>query len=452
MRANIMKTEIILPKKVEVFMEVFRKGGFQIYAVGGGVRNALLGRSSYNWDFTTNATPTEILNLFKDNSSYDNKFGTVAIMVEDTPYEVTPFRKESNFTDRRRPDKIEWADTIEEDLKRRDFTINAIGYDGTKIIDPEGGVDDIGKKLVRSVGAPEVRFQEDALRLMRAIRIATELGFTIEESTRNAISTNAPLINEVSGERIRDEFFKILKNENAFDGILLLKNTHILVQILPELDRCFEIPQKSPKRHHLYDVGTHCAMALKYCQSVDTLTRFATLIHDIGKAPTFKKDEKTELITFYNHEIVGAELAKEIAKRFRLSKKDSDKLITLVRFHMFTVNEKQTDKAIKRFIRNVGMENLDDILALRVADRLGSGAKLTSWRTELFKKRLVEVQKEPFKVTDLKINGKDVMTVLNIKPGPKVGQVLDSLFEMVEKGELKNKKKDLRLRLLSTTL
>ena len=189
-------------------------------------------------------------------------------------------------------------------------------------------------------------------------------------------------------------------------------------------------------------------MALKLCPSTDVITRFATLLHDIGKAPTFKKDADTELITFFNHEIIGAEMTNVIAKRLRLSTKEREKMVTLVRCHMFTVSEKQTDKAIRRFIKHVGKEYLLDILDLRIADRLGSGAKLTSWRTELFKKRLEEVQQEPFKVTDLKITGHDVMKILEIPPGPKIGQLLTQLFNDVVDGKLKNEKKDLTQRLL----
>lgn len=432
-------------------MEVFRKKKYQIYIVGGAVRDLILERNppagGINWDFTTNATPEEIQKLFP-NSFYHNTFGTVTVTVDDTPYEVTPFRKESDYTDHRHPEKVEWAKTIEEDLSRRDFTINALALSGaeglaSKIIDPYDGKKDIENKIIKTVGNPDKRFAEDALRLMRAVRFATELGFLIDNTTLDAIKKNAALIEKISAERVRDELFKIIASVNAADGILLLKNTGLLHFILPEVDGCFTIPQISPGRHHIYDVGTHLVMALKLCPSTDTITRLATLLHDIGKAPTFKKDEKTEMITFYNHEIVGGQMVETIAHRLRLSTKERKKLITLVRYHMFTVSELQTDKAIRRFIRQVGTEYLFDILDLRIADRLGSGAKLTSWRTELFKKRLEEVQKEPFKVTDLKINGNDVMKTLNIKPGPKIGEILDNIFKEVEEGKVKNEKSDL---------
>jgi len=436
-----------LPEAMKNIFSIFKKNGFEIYLVGGAVRDFLLGKNPKNFDFTTNATPKQIQSLFP-NSFYNNTYGTVSIPVEmeglsslqKTIIEITPFRKEEDYTDFRHPEKIEWAKTLEEDLARRDFTINAIAYDGKKIIDPYHGQKDLKEKILRCVGDPDKRFAEDALRLLRAIRFASQLGFLIEEKTRKAIEKNSQLITKISWERIRDEFLKILKSDHPADGILFLRNTGLLKYILPELDVCFSIPQKSPKRHHIYDVGTHLVMSLKHCPSKDEITRFATLIHDIGKAKTFKKDEKTGLITFYNHEVVGKKLAEKIAERFKLSSKQKEKLVSLVAYHQFTVSELQTDKAIRRFIRNVGKEYLLDMLDLRVADRLGSGAKATSWRLELFKKRLIEVQKEPFKITDLKVNGYDVMRILEIKPGPKVGEVLKYLFEKVVKKKLKNER------------
>jgi len=436
-----------LPEAIKNIFSIFKKNGFEIYLVGGAVRDFLLGKKPKNFDFTTNATPEKIQSLFP-NSFYNNTYGTVSVPleIEDLSYlqktivEITPFRKEKDYTDFRHPEKVEWAKTLEEDLARRDFTINAIAYDGKKIIDPYQGQKDLKEKIVCCVGNPDKRFSEDALRLLRAIRFASQFGFLIEEKTREAIVKNNYLITKISWERIRDEFLKILKSDHPAEGVLFLRNTGLLKYILPELDVCFSIPQKSPKRHHIYDVGTHLVMSLKYCHSKDEITRFATLIHDIGKAKTFKKDEKTGMITFYNHEIVGKKLAEKIAERFKLSSKQKEKLVRLVAYHQFTVSELQTDKAIRRFIRNVGKEYLLDMLDLRVADRLGSGAKASSWRLELFKKRLIEVQKEPFKITDLKVNGYDVMRILEIKPGPKVGEVLKYLFEKVVEKKLKNER------------
>jgi len=433
---------IKLPDEVMKLMDEFKKNNYQIFVVGGAVRDALLKKSVDNWDFTTNAIPDEIRKLFPD-SFYNNIYGTVSIPKDKIIFEITPFRKESNYSDSRHPEKIEWAKTIEEDLSRRDFTINAIAYDGKNIIDPYGGQKDLSNRLIKAVGDPDIRFNEDALRLLRAVRFTSQLGFLIEDTTRDSIQKNAGLITKISWERIRDEFLKILGGDHPSEGILFLKNTGLLSYILPEVDVCFAIPQKSPKRHHVYDVGTHLVMALKHCPSSDPITRFATLIHDIGKAKTFYKDEKTDLITFYNHEVVGKKQTEKIAERFKLSNKQKDKLITLVAEHQYTVSETQTDKAIRRFIRSVTKEYLQDMLDLRTGDRIGSGAKPTSWRNELFKKRLEEVQKQPFQIKDLKIDGNDVMKLLKIKPGPKIGSILKKLFDKVSEGKIKNEKQAL---------
>jgi len=217
-------------------------------------------------------------------------------------------------------------------------------------------------------------------------------------------------------------------------------------EVLPELEKAFGVEQKSPGRHHIYDVGTHSLMSLKMCKSQDPIVRFATLIHDIGKPQTFKKQENG-VITFYNHEMVSAKIAQSLAERLRFSNDEKQKLVNLVRWHQFTVDERQTDSAIRRFIRNVGLENVPDMLALRVADRLGGGARETSWRLEEFKKRLIEVQKQPFTVADLKIDGYDVMKALRLASGPKVGEVLNTLFTEVVEKKLENEKEALLARL-----
>jgi tRNA nucleotidyltransferase/poly(A) polymerase len=438
---------IKLPKEVLDLMQKFRENKFQIYLVGGAVRDALLNKKVDNWDFTTDANPEQIRKLFPD-SFYNNVYGTVSIPVETQNFvslqkivfEITPFRTESDYSDSRHPEKIEWAKTIEKDLSRRDFTINAIAYDGFKIIDPYEGQNDLKNKLIKAVGDPDIRFKEDALRLLRAVRFTSQLGFLIEEKTKESIQKNAGLITKISAERIRDEFLKILGGEHPSEGVLFLKNTGLLSLILPEVDICFNIPQKSPKRHHIYDVGTHLVMALKNCPSKDVITRFATLIHDIGKAETFHKDNKTGLITFYNHEVVSKRQAEKIADRFRLSNKQKDKLVILVGEHQFTVSENQTDKAVRRFIKNVTKEYLQDMLDLRTGDRIGSGATPTSWRTELFKKRLEEVQKQPFSIKDLKIDGNDVMKTLKMKPSKQIGEILKKLFDQVVEGKVKNER------------
>ena len=454
-----------LPKDAIEIIRTLKKAGFTAYAVGGSVRDIIMDRPTRGWDFASSATPEQILALFTD-SFYDNQFGTVGVKIKEKGlsaqagkrkkekeeakttdvYEITTFRSERGYADHRHPDTVSWGKTIEEDLSRRDFTINAIAYDGTDFVDPYDGRKDLENKAIRAVGNADDRFAEDALRMMRAVRIAAELGFTIEDTTRDAIIKNAQLLSEISKERIRDEFMKLMGAVFAADGILILKNTGILAFILPEFEPAFETPQKSPKRHHIYDVGTHSVMALKNAPTTDPIVRFATLIHDIGKPKTYRKDDYG-LITFYNHEVVGARIARVITERLRFSKKQTEKIITLIRWHQFSVDERQTDTAIRRFIRRVGKENLDEMLALRIGDRLGGGARETSWRLELFKNRLIDVQKQPFTVADLTIDGHDVMKEYACQPGPLVGKVLNALFAEVEKGTLANEREALILRM-----
>jgi len=426
-----------LPQPVMNFMQTLTDSGFEVYVVGGAVRNLLLKKEVTNWDFTTNATPPQIQELFPDHF-YHNTYGTVTVKSGDFLFEITPYRKESGYVDSRHPTTIEWATTLEEDLKRRDFTINAMAYDGKRIIDLFEGKKHIEEKKIVAVGDPDVRFQEDALRLMRGIRFAAQLGFFIEDATRLSITNNASLIKNISWERIRDELMKILASNHPSEGFLFLRNTGILKHILPELDECFAIPQKSPKRHHVYDVGTHLIMALKACPSPDPIVRFAAVMHDIGKVGTFHKDEETGLITFYNHEVVGTVQAKQIATRLRLSNEQKEKFVRLIEYHQFTVSEDQTDKAVRRFIREVGKEYVNDMFDVRTADRIGSGSTPTSWRLDLFKKRVIEVQKEPFTVKDLKVDGLDVMKIKKIQPSKLVGDILDALFEKVVNKELVN--------------
>lgn len=445
-----MVQKLTLPGPVKEFMHTFRDNGFAIFVVGGPVRDMLMDTKVSDWDFATNATPQNILKLFA-GSKYENTFGTVIVPFDGTVYEVTPFRREGRYSDNRHPDDIEWAETIEEDVLRRDFTMNALAYDGEKLVDEVEGHSDIMSKTIRAVGKPSKRFEEDALRMIRAIRFYAQLGFDIEEKTLKAIQEKAPLIKNVSWERIHDEFMKILASDRAADAILLLKDAGLLEMIMPEFTRCFGVEQKSPGRHHTDDVGTHLIKTLRNCPSDDPVVRFAALIHDIGKTETRDIDKKTGITTFYNHEIVGANIANAIGERFRLSKKDRFKLVKLVRYHMFSVGEEQTDKAIRRFIRRIGKDNIQDMLDIRTGDRIGSGVPETSWRTELFKKRIVEVQKRPFEIRDLKINGNDVMQELGLKAGPEIGTILKALFEKVADGELKNEREFLLEELKATT-
>lgn len=442
-------------------LKKFDSAGFEIAIVGGAVRDILAGREAKDFDLTTNAKPEEILKLFPSKSFYNNRFGTVGISFENselkTPnskvVEVTTYRSEDSYSDSRHPDEVKWGDSLDEDLKRRDFTINAIAlrYAGGKLskepFDIFGGLDDFEAKVIRAVGDPGERFKEDALRLLRAVRFSTTLGFGIEAKTKKAVGDNAQLIQKVSGERVRDEIFKLVENEDCDKGFFLLHELGLLKHILPELDVCFDVPQKSPKRHHVFDVGTHCVLSMKNCPSQKTTVKFATLLHDIGKAKVADMTEEG-VRTFYNHEVVGAHQALQIADRLHLSRDDKEIVFKLIRWHQFSVNENQTDKAIRRFIKNVGLENVEDMMDLRVGDRLGGGLQQPeSWRLKLYKDKIKQVLTKPFTVKDLKINGEDVMKALGIKPGPKIGEILNKLFEEVVE-ENKNNTKEYLLKKL----
>lgn len=447
-----------LPKQVLELFEKFNQANFQFFVVGGAVRDLLLKRPVKDWDFTTDATPEQILEILPEGY-YNNQFGTVGLKTDIGILEITTMRKESGYSDSRHPEKVEWTNKIEEDLARRDFTINALALSlpvissvsekslppsegradlKQNLIDPYDGQSDLGGKLIRCVGDPNQRFQEDALRLIRAIRFSTQLEFKIEPKTFQAIKEKASLIQNISWERIRDELFKILECSNPYQGILDLKEHNLLKYILPELERCFGIQQEGPKHDRIYDIGGHSLLSLKHCPSEDPLVRFATLIHDIGKPDTHRIQADGNA-TFYGHDIVGGRIAQKVCERLRFSKKQTDKVVTLVKYHMFTVNEEQTDSAIRRFIKNIGLENIDDMMAVRIGDRLGGGTEnAVSWRMKQLRERIDQVLIKPFSISDLKITGTDVMEILDLKPSPKVGEILQKLFAEVLADASKN--------------
>lgn len=430
------------------------KAGFEVYFVGGCVRSLLMELPVTDWDLTTSATPEQIQEVFPD-SFYDNPFGTVGVkygIPEEKKFvEITTFRSESAYTDHRHPREVTWGKNLEEDVKRRDFTVNALAIrlkdDQTEVIDLVDGIKDLESKLIRAVGNPDERFKEDALRLIRAVRFCSQLNFTIEEKTLTAIKNDAPLIEHIANERIRDELFKILSSQNSYEGIVLLDEIGLLDIIFPELLKGKGVSQMRPGRHHTTDVFMHNIMSMKECPSSDPLVKFAALLHDVGKPYVASKDEDGYII-FYNHEVVGAKVAKEIAERLRLSNIQKEKIYTLIRWHMFTVDEKITDSAVRRFIRRVGVENVKDMIDLRIGDRLGGGTQTAeSWRLKKFKERLEEQLNPPFSINDMAIDGNIIMRELNIPPGRKVGNILKTLFDEVDLDLSKNTKEYLLQRL-----
>jgi len=460
-----------IPKEILNIINKLQKADFEAYLVGGCVRDLLLKSPSADkpkdWDITTNARPEEIQKMFPD-SIYENQFGTVAVKTKATDptlkiIEITTFRKEGKYTDKRHPDTITFAKTLEEDLSRRDFTINAMAIEvkspacagrqksKVKIIDPFSGQTDLKNRLIRAVGDPNKRLNEDALRLIRAVRFACELSVSwrIEQNTLKAIKNNAPLLKFIAKERIRDEFIKIVQTPQAAQGILLLEETGLLKQFIPEIEKSIGVSQN---KHHIYTVWEHLWRSLDYAsqKNYSLEVKLASLFHDIGKPIT--KEGKGKDATFYNHEIVGAKIIRQILGRLRFSKNQTEKIIRLVRYHGFVYDpEITTDAAMRRLLIKVSKDNISELAQVREADRIGSGCpKAVPFRLRhfLFKIEKINQQlegKEP-SLKMLKINGNDIMEILKIKPGPKIGMLLNILLEEMLDEPEKNKKEYLEKR------
>jgi tRNA nucleotidyltransferase/poly(A) polymerase len=446
----------VIPDQVLKVYKALEENNFEAYFVGGSVRDLILKRKTKDWDLTTNAAPEQILKIFPDGF-YDNKFGTVGIPVklgeEGHVVEVTTYRTETAYKDNRHPETVSWGKTLTDDLSRRDFTINAIALKiGEKnvfeLVDPYDGEKDIKKKILRAVGDPNLRFKEDALRLLRAVRIATELQFAIDKKTWEKVVEDAKLIEHISAERIRTELLRILGNEHAYEGILLLKDSGLLGIILPELLEGIGVSMVRPGRHHTTDVFTHNILSLKFCPSTDPIVRFATLLHDSGKPKVMAKDNEGYVI-FHNHEVAGAKIVAAICDRLKFSKKEKEKIVMLIRWHMFSVNENQTDAAVRRYIRKIGVDNVKDMMDLRVADRLGGGTQTAeSWRLKLFKEKVEkQLQPAPFSINDMAVDGNDAMRILKVKPGPIIGKILNEIFAEVDEDLSKNTKEYLEKRI-----
>ena len=428
-----------IPKKVKFIVDELKKKRFHAYLVGGCVRDLLRGVTPEDWDVATDARPEEIQKIFP-KSFCENKFGTVTV----SGIEITPFRIEEKYTDKRHPDEVKWAKTIEEDLGRRDFTINAIALEvksqksKVKIIDPLSGQKDLADKIIRAVGKPEDRFFEDALRMMRAVRFAAALGWEIESKTAEAIKKNSHWLQAISKERIRDEFLKIIMTGRAAEGIDLLREIGLLKYIIPELEEGYKISQN---KHHIYERYKHALLSLRYAakQNFNQYVRLAALFHDIGK-PRAKRGEGANA-TFYNHEAVGAKMTAQILNRLRFPRKDIEKIVKFVRYHLFYYNVGVTESSVRRLVRNVGPESMEELLQVRMADRIGSGCpKAEPYKLRHLKYIIERVSRDPISTKMLEINGDDVTRILKIKPGLKIGWILDVLLGYVLNDPKKNKK------------
>lgn len=427
-----------IPAEVKVVSDGLRGAGYESYLVGGCVRDLIIGLEPKDWDITTNAFPEQIQAVFPD-SFYENDFGTVGVKTgSENPrlaiVEVTPYRTESEYSDKRRPDKVEFGTSLLEDLARRDFTINAIALDDSKghVVDPYDGQKDIKDKVVRAVGNPSERFNEDALRMLRAVRLIAELGFGIDGATAAAINENSMHLSHVSRERVRDELVRILNSTKPMDALVLAQRLGILEFISPELIRGVGVEQNQA---HSYDVFEHLMRTMQHAADKDWAfdIRLAGLFHDVSKPETRRWSEEKKEWTFHGHEVVGSRVTKKALEDLHFSRETIDKVVKLVRWHMFFSDPEQiTLSAVRRMIKNVGEENIWDLLNLRICDRVGTGRpKEQPFRFRKYKAMVDQALRDPISVTMLKTGGEHIMAMFHVNPGPRIGWTLNALLEEI---------------------
>ncbi len=430
-----------LPGEVKTIINGLQADNFEAYVVGGCVRDLLLGKTPTDWDIATSAKPEEIQKIFP-KSFYANRFGTVTVLTNSQEanlkeIEVTTYRVDMGYSDQRHPDEVKFTVDIKEDLARRDFTINAMAMDEEKIIDPFGGQTDLDTKIIRAVGNPTERFKEDALRLLRAVRFTSQLGFAIEPETLSSLKELASTIKAVSQERIRDEIVKIVMSPRPEMGFNLLEQTGLLINFLPELVEGVGIEQN---KHHIYTVFDHCVKSLQYAADFGYPldVRLATLFHDVGKPRTRRLQGND--YTFYAHDIVGARMTETALKRLKFPNDMVSKIVHLVRHHMFYYDVgKVTEAGTRRLLRRVGKENFSDLIKLRIAERKGSGVpKARPYRLRHLEFMVEKVSQQPITTGDLAIKGNDLIKELKLIPGPIFGGILNALLAEVLEDPKKN--------------
>ena len=437
-----MKFNIKLPREAEDIIKRLNEHGYEAYVVGGCVRDSILGRTPNDWDICTSATPNKIIEIFKDFEVIPTglQHGTVTIVIDHTPYECTTFRIDGDYSDNRRPDKVEFTTDIVQDLSRRDFTINAMAYNPkTGLIDPFGGAEDIKMKVIRCVGNAEERFTEDALRILRAIRFSAQLDFNIDSSTDNAIELLYKNLNNISVERITSELNKMIVCPQFYRQMLYRQ--FLFTLIIPELTECVLYNQHNP--YHQYDLYTHISFAVG-CGDRDLVTELALLLHDIGK-PKCQVFDEHGVAHYYEHAKVGAKLADERMKALKYDNDTRKKVVELISYHDATFNEEP--KHIKKWLNKIGEEQFKRLLKVRYADIFAQNAMNISQRLnqiERIQKRLEEVlaSEQCFKLKDLAVNGNDLMQI-GIPQGREIGNTLNWLLDMVINGEVNNDKNEL---------
>ena len=468
-----------IPKEVSHVTTTLEKAGFEAYLVGGCVRDLLMSqilnevegeKDPKDWDITTNAKPEQIIGLF-EKTVYENTFGTVLVIQEDVSretlrqIEVTPYRIEAKYSDFRHPDEVKFSDKLEDDLKRRDFTVNALALDSKgHLVDLFDGIKDIKDKMLKAVGSPDERFAEDALRMLRAVRFACQLGFSVSYETTESILKNSNLIKKISAERIRDEFIKIIMSENPGVGIVMLQKYNLLKNIIPELEEGINCEQSG---EHIYDVWNHLLHAVQHAANKNwpLEIRLSALFHDIGKprarraspgasaqvlgSPSSAQPDHSQKhtgsalrkkkFTFYGHEVVGARMTKKIMERLKFPKKEIDLVEKLIYSHMFfSDTELITLSAVRRIINKVGKENIWSLMNVRECDRVGMKKKEAPYRLRKYFAMIEESLRDPISVGQLKINGEYMQKELKIAPGPRMGWILHALLEEILDAPEKN--------------
>lgn len=444
-----------IPNEVARVTTALEDAGYEAYLVGGCVRDLIRHITPKDWDIATNATPEEMLEVF-EHAHYDNNFGTVRVVNDDTDdprlevVEVTTYRKEAEYSDDRRPDAVEFSDTLEDDLKRRDFTINALALavprenthtvaretasddENKTFVDLFSGISDLEEGIIRTVGDPYERFSEDALRMMRAVRFAAELGFTINTDTKKAIRQYADKLDNIAIERVRDEFVRIIESPSPKRGLELAHELGLLQSFLPDLERAEGIEQNQA---HDYTVFEHLLRSVQAAADKDwpLHIRLAALFHDIAKPEARRWSEEKQDYTFYGHEVVGSRVTRTIMERMKFSNTLTDTVTNLVRWHMFFSDPDEISmSAVRRLIKNVGKDNVWDLIKLRIADRIGTGRpKERPYRLRKYESMIEEALRDPISTKMLAIDGNEVMEVTNIDPGPAVGHILHALLDEV---------------------
>jgi putative nucleotidyltransferase with HDIG domain len=418
------------PPELREFALVFKEAGKSCYIVGGAVRDSLIGKRVSDYDAATDARPEEVMRLFRRVVPTGIKHGTVTVIWKGKPIETTTFRRESGYADGRHPDEVEYGASLEEDLSRRDFTINALAYEPLEgsLVDLYGGQADLGRRLIRAVGDPAERFHEDGLRPLRALRFASQLGFEVEPATLAAIPASLDRFRLVSPERVREELEKILASPKPSTALRLMEETGMLAIVLPELVRCRGVEQKGM---HRFDVLDHLLASVDAAPA-DPVVRLAALLHDIGK-PETRAVGADGVATFYGHEGASARGAAAVLRRLRFPNATTEEVTHLVAQHMFFYEDSWTDAAVRRFLARVGEAEVEKLFALRLADGTGmTGVPVPPGSLDPLRRRIERIlaDREAFKLKDLAIGGNDLAS-LGIPKGPAMGRILAELLETV---------------------